>query len=60
MVTGIRRFFRAWLEWRLTTARLRVVAVSAAGEGSRAASAHQEKRGAGALPAGNLCAPRAV
>lgn len=59
MMSRIRRFWLAWIDWRLATARLRATAVMAASERAGAARTTQG-RTTPPLSAGNLRTRQAV
>lgn len=59
MMSRIRRFWLAWIDWRLATARLRATAVMAASERAGAAPLATQGRTT-PLSAGNLRTRQAV
>jgi hypothetical protein len=60
MMSKIRRFWLAWIEWRLATARLRATAVMAASAQVGEAARATQGRAAPPLAAGNLRTRQAV
>jgi hypothetical protein len=60
MMSRIRRFWLAWIDWRLATARLRATAVMAASERAGAVARATQGRTTPPVSAGNLRTRQAV